>query len=875
MEKLSLNALLKNPNTHSNSDAQLKFVLQSMPVAIIIANQDGLITFANKKCEALFGYNQDELIDEPVELLVPDRLRGRHAHHRTDYTRDPYVRMMGSGMDLVGRHKDGSEIPIEVGLSFTEFDDRQQIIASITNISIQKQTKDTLEQHVQTRTKQLSTLLRMSQNVASTLDLETLVNLTLDQLQTVVPFNEGAVFIQENGDLRLLSYRGPRSHQDVLNLRLPIDKLKTNGDIFNLKKPVIIKDTQTNKTLASVISQISTIAESNLLENIRSWAWIPLVAKKQTIGALALCHNQPNYFSQEQVQLAFAFANQVVVAIENAQLYSRVKQHSGQLESMFLVHQAITSRLDAEAILQLIADSARRLTSTRLSVVYLVDGTELRVAAFSSESNTSLYVGQRVPFARSAIGQVIQTGRPLLIRDIKNSTFVDIEPIRRLGICCYLVVPMLSIFESIGIIAVGDKQLGVLGPQDEETLMMLASGAVIGLENARLYYRERERRLEADQRRRVAESLRDMLTVLNSDRTVDEILEYIALQASQVLDARGSVVFRLQDEAFAIQASYGLSANNALKTNEAMNQQIIRHTLLTRQPVVLSNLNDPTSDSEDLLSNEKMQLLLVNGFRAVLAVPLIVKEEVYGSLALYYNEPRDFSTDEIDLAITFCDQAALAIENARLQIQAEEAAVAAERHRLARDLHDAVTQSLFSASLIADIMPRLWDRDQDEARRRLAELRQLTRGAMAEMRTLLLELRPAALTEGRLSEVLRHLTEAINSRTQTAITLKVDGEYGLPPDVQVGLYRITQEALNNIVKHSRAESAIVSLTFEPEQLKLCIEDNGRGFETSGISSEHLGVGIMRERADNIGASFKIHSQLGSGTRINVAWPALP
>ena len=875
MERLSINPLLKNPKNLSSSDAQLKFVLQSMPVAIVIVDQDGFITFTNKKCETLFDYDLAELIDQPVEILVPERFRNRHILHRADYIDDPYVRMMGSGMDLVGRRKDGSEIPIEVGLSFTEFEGQRQIIASITNISIQKQTKASLEQHVQTRTKQLSTLLRMSQNVASTLDLETLLNSTLDQLQTVVPFNEGAVFIQENGDLRLLSYRGPRSQQDVLNLRLPIDKLKTNADIFNLRKPVIIRDTHANKALASIISQVANITEDDLLENIRSWAWIPLVAKKQTIGALALSHSEPNYFSQEQAQLAFAFANQVVVAIENAQLYSQVKQHSGQLESMFLVHQAITSRLDSEAILQLIADSARRLTNTRLSVVYLVDGAELRVAAFSSENNTSLCVGDRIPFAQSAIGQVIQSGRPRLIRDVKNSSYVDIEPIKRLGICCYLIVPMLSIYESIGIIAVGDKQVGVLGPQDEETLMMLASGAVIGLENARLYHRERERRVEADQRRRVAESLRDMLTVLNSDRTVDEILEYIALQASQVLDARGSVVFRLENEAFAIQASYGLSANNAVKTNEAMNQQLIRHTLLTRQPVVLSNLTDPVGDSEDLFSNEKLQLLLVNGFRAVLAVPLIVKEEVYGSLALYYNEPREFSTDEIDLAITFCDQAALAVENARLQVQAEEAAVAAERSRLARDLHDAVTQSLFSASLIADIMPRLWDRDQDEARRRLAELRQLTRGAMAEMRTLLLELRPAAITEGRLSEVLRHLTEAINSRTQTAISLKVDGEYSLPPDVQIGLYRITQEALNNIVKHSRAGAATVTLTFDPEQLKLCIEDNGRGFETSNISSEHLGVGIMHERADNIGASFKIYSQLGNGTRINVAWPALP
>ena len=137
-----------------------------------------------------------------------------------------------------------------------------------------------------------------------------------------------------------------------------------------------------------------------------------------------------------------------------------------------------------------------------------------------------------------------------------------------------------------------------------------------------------------------------------------------------------------------------------------------------------------------------------------------MKDEIFGGLMLYYVEARKFSAEEIELAVMFGDQAVLAIENARLRAQAERTAVAAERNRIARDLHDSVTQTLFSATLIAEVLPKLTQRDSEEGSRRLEELRQLTRGALAEMRTLLLELRPATLTEVSIEELLRQLTEA-------------------------------------------------------------------------------------------------------------------
>jgi PAS domain S-box-containing protein len=208
--------------------------------------------------------------------------------------------------------------------------------------------------------------------------------------------------------------------------------------------------------------------------------------------------------------------------------------------------------------------------------------------------------------------------------------------------------------------------------------------------------------------------------------------------------------------------------------------------------------------------------------------------------------------------------------NEQLSEKAAQDAVSAERARLAHDLHDAVTQTLFSATLIADVIPNLWKMNRAEANRRLAELRQLTRGALAEMRALLVELRPNALTEIPLPTLLRQLTEALTGRSRINIHIDSSGEKILPADVQIGLYRIAQEALNNVVKHSKATEAMVTLRMG-ETIILSINDNGVGFDSSQVPADHLGIRIMRERAEAIGADFNIESRPNSGTRISVRW----
>jgi signal transduction histidine kinase len=374
--------------------------------------------------------------------------------------------------------------------------------------------------------------------------------------------------------------------------------------------------------------------------------------------------------------------------------------------------------------------------------------------------------------------------------------------------------------------------------------------------------------------------LRDILAVLNSNRPLEEVLDHIVTQGRELLGAAATLIRHadLEQGLVTTEASSNLPpAFDAIQVSPFYRSPSDK-TLLSRQPVLVPDLQaaNRAALAQDNLPDELVRAWIqaeIDHFHSLLMVPLFVQDEIYGSLRLYFDRQRPFSNEDVHLAMMLADHAALAIENARLRTQAQEAAVAAERNRLARDLHDAVTQTLFSSSLIAEVLPRLWERNPEEGQRRLAELRELTRGALAEMRTLLLELRPSALIEARLADLLRQLTESITGRARVPVHLEVEGECQLAAEVKVALYRIAQEALNNVAKHAGASQATVQLHCQPGQVELCVCDDGHGFDLADLSPDSLGLGIMRERAEAIDAQVQIDSQVGQGTEIRVVWLA--
>ncbi|MGW8226536.1 MAG: 7TM diverse intracellular signaling domain-containing protein, partial [Anaerolineales bacterium] len=266
----------------------------------------------------------------------------------------------------------------------------------------------------------------------------------------------------------------------------------------------------------------------------------------------------------------------------------------------------------------------------------------------------------------------------------------------------------------------------------------------------------------------------------------------------------------------------------------------------------------------------------------IACIPLILREQVFGYLGLeMQEESRLISEEETNLLGIFSTDIAQLIDDSKLFEQSKAIIAAEERNRLARDLHDSVTQVLFSASLLADVLPQIWRRDPEQGLQRLDKLRWLTRGALAEMRTMLLELRPKAVVKTPLGDLLGQLTEATSSRSGLQFQLYIEKIPPLPEDVQTAIYRIAQEALNNVVKHAQARLVTVSLstTTPPggpigearQEVKLVIQDDGVGYSPGARSASHLGMSIMRERAAAIQADLSIESQPGYGTQMTLIW----
>jgi signal transduction histidine kinase len=360
------------------------------------------------------------------------------------------------------------------------------------------------------------------------------------------------------------------------------------------------------------------------------------------------------------------------------------------------------------------------------------------------------------------------------------------------------------------------------------------------------------------------------VSVLDSDRPLSELLEHIALQAQQLLEGDGSVLFRHDPghDLLSPEAAGGGARDVVGAMSLPIGKDPVGQVVKEQRPVATTDLRVAWNEADDL-TNAPADW--IRDYGACIAVPLSAAADLFGVLAVYYREPRPFSDEDVRLAQAFGDQAALAIENAKLREQMERSAVAAERSRLARDLHDSVTQSLFAASIQAEALRVKWRPSSEEAQRCLEDVERLTRGALAEMRTLLLEMRPAALAQTPLHDLLRHLVDATEARSDIPVRRSIAELPTTPPDVTVALHRIAQEALNNVVRHSKADNSWVTLDRRDGVVTLVVGDDGRGFDSPEEGPEQLGLRIMRERAEAVGATLNVVSASRRGTVVTALW----
>jgi signal transduction histidine kinase/putative methionine-R-sulfoxide reductase with GAF domain len=605
---------------------------------------------------------------------------------------------------------------------------------------------------------------------------------------------------------------------------------------------------------------------------------IPFVIKNEIYGGIGFYYTKERQFTQDEIDLAMTIGDQAALAIENAQAREQIEQRARVAEGMRDVFTILNSNRPFSEALEYIVKRTSELLGANSVGLYKISDDMTRVTldagwGMGAEATT----GMTIPFNAGVMDEKYSR-EPLVLPDVgvmlhtlkaASPTMVTNEADALKNVKSMIATPVTIKDKLYGSLHLYYAEQRAFSEEDVELAKTLGDQAALAIENA-------QSREQADRRAKVAESLRDIMEVLNSDMPINKILDRIVNQACNLLGSAAVAVYKLfpEEDLLRIQAAKGLSAEYALNMEMPVGEAAVGRAVQTKKPVQVFDIAAAFPEAKKISANPLSRKLIehmLETYRSVLAVPLIIKDEVYGGITLYYPEPREFSAEEIDLASMFANHVALAIEHDRLDTHSQEAAVSSERNRLARELHDAVTQTLFSASLIAEVLPRIWDKDEEAGRERLDELRGLTRGALAEMRTLLLELRPTALLDSDLGDLLQQLADAATTAGRVPVDVVIKGDAPVSDDVKVTFYRIAQEALNNVSKHSNATAADVTLIREHNSAKLRVLDNGRGFSKTPNKPDSLGLGIIAERAVSIGAALSIDTSLGKGTVVTVIW----
>lgn len=544
-----------------------------------------------------------------------------------------------------------------------------------------------------------------------------------------------------------------------------------------------------------------------------------------------------------------------------------------------ILHQltaAISGALTPEQVADVVVGQGVATLGGSLAVVCRLDGAQLEILNTSGvpehvyERYRNLTLDFHVP-----ITDAMRSQQPVWIETL--DAYITAYPhlkdsLQATGSKAVAAIPLLVHGQTLGGIGISFPHNRTFSEEERSFILALAQQCAQALERARLYQSEQSAREAAEARAARIARLQAVTAALSEALTMDEIARVVVHEGQAALKAAtGALNLLVDDDTFEV--VYTTSSRLAESERERWRRFPadlsfpVSDAVRTRQPLWLETDEERNARYPAILPLSE----IYPGAWAI--VPLLVGEEAIGAVSWTFDKNQRLSEEERAFMMALGLLCAQALERARLIEQEKLKAVLEERQRIARDLHDAVSQTLFAANMMAQSLPRLWERKPHTIPGRLEELARLTQGAASEMRVLLLELRPTVLLESKLSELLGQLVQIARARSrQLAITITIEGAPALPPDVHLAFYRVAQETLNNIIKHSGASQVVVHFASDQGRAELRISDNGKGFSVQETASG-FGLEMMRERAQEIGATLEMTSQAGQGSEVALVWEA--
>ncbi len=537
----------------------------------------------------------------------------------------------------------------------------------------------------------------------------------------------------------------------------------------------------------------------------------------------------------------------------------------------------ITSELSLDAVLTRVVESAAALTDARYAALGILDVSARTLERFLTvgvDEQTASAIGQR-PLGRGILGVLIDEVSPLRLGDLtedpRSVGFPPGHPTMR----TFLGVPIVLRGIAYGNLYLTEKDGGVdFTDEDEEIVTLLAAQAAVAVENARLYE-------SATRWLRHLESMTEVGNALAAEFELPKLLELISVRLRELIAARTVFVAlpgpdgHLHIEAAADEHDISRVIGLSIDRGGSKSGRVFERR---RSDRVDSIVDDPDVDQQALREfAERTELPIPT---SGLYVPLLVRDRAIGVIVVHdrlagpLGDLR-FTEEDVRIAEALASRAAVAVdlservqrESLRRVVEAQET----ERKRLAMELHDETGQAL--TSLLLGLRMAENATDEDERRRVLASLRELTSSTLRDVRRLAVELRPKALDDFGLVPALERLVDGLRERTGLEIHLAAPLSGRLAPDVETALYRVVQESLTNVVKHAGARRVSVLVTRKHGGVTAVIEDDGRGFEPApAIRGAGLGLVGMRERMALVGGRLTIESDK-AGTTIVAEAPA--
>ena len=801
-------------------EERLASLLDVAPDAIVALDENQKVVVFNKAAEAMFGYSAAEALGQPVSLLLPARFHASHSGHIDNFLSQPEVtRRMDERLPIWGRRKDGSEFPAEASLSKLKVNDSTTLTAIVRDISQRKQ----MEAELREREEQYRSIFESVSDALFITDLDT---------GELIDFNPAAS--------RMHGYTDEEFRQLEVGAFVHPD----SGHMFEEYMQTV---------------RAGGVFRSRALDMRKDGSAFPI----EVLGTAFVYRGKPH---------ALGVVRDITEEMEALQLLEkRVLQRTKELQTLLDISRNVASTLDLKALLSLVLEQIKTVVNYSDLTAWMLnkDGEFFAIAAqgLVSVGNVRRW---KQPVSHQEVVNMAELQAPVIIPDVQADTpqaqvwreaaeEILGEVPKVAG--SWMGIPLIVKNRVIGVLTFNHRQRNYYTPHHAQLAFALASHAAVAIENARLFQTVQR---GADRFRAINEMGQRIASILD----IDELLSQTAHLIRDTFDFYHVHIGLIDGERVVLLPSAGVwegepDCSYCASLRLWIGQEsICSRVASTGEPLVVADI-----------SQEPHYLHPKEATGSGAVIPLKVKGQVIGLLDVESRQVNAFDESDVVVLQSLANQVAVAIENARLYEQAQHVAALQERQKLARELHDSVSQALYGLALGVSTARALLDKDPARAVEPLEYCMSLAEAGLTEMRALIFELRPESLENEGLVAALTKQAAAIQARHNLRVSTGFCPEPAIPLPAKEALYRIVQEAMNNTVKHARASELQLTMQCDDRVLSLEVQDNGAGFDPHGDFPGHLGLKSMHERAERVGGGFEVESAPGRGTRIR-AWVPL-